>query len=137
MHIWNMQNLCLQTCKTNRIRYKFAYLLRKIEPLRLNYPRNLMIRKMVWLKWYGQFIVLVSFLAVKFPMVLLIKQMGEPAVLNLFPKSIISFTKFDGIRFTRCNSDLMVFLISLLGMLDVHGIRNLVFYLFIRVCNIS
>ena len=39
-------------------------------------------------------------------------------------------------RFTWCNPALMVFLISLLGMLDHHGISKLVFFLFTRVSSI-
>ena len=56
--------------------------------------------------------------------------------MNLFLISVISFAKFDEIRFTRYISALMEFLISLLGMLDVHGISCLVFFLFTRVSGI-
>ena len=58
-----------------------------------------------------------SLSALKFPMVLLIKQMVQPAPLNLFPISVISFTKFDEMPFIMRNSVLIVFFISLLGML--------------------
>ena len=58
-----------------------------------------------------------SLSALKFLMVLLIKQMVQPAPLNLFPISVISFTKFDEMLFIMRNSVLMVFFISLLGML--------------------
>ena len=61
--------------------------------------------------------------------ILLKKRLEQPTDSNVFLITVTSLVKFDGICFARYNSVLLEFPLYILGMFDVYGIVDFVFFL--------